>query len=93
MSKLVEKQNAVMTLLEESVLLSYEQKLDIVDMFPKLSAEQIDALGSFLSAEERIREEFSDDIEEGVKNVLAKIATDELDDEDNRVYVGSGKAG
>lgn len=93
MSKLVEKQNAVMTLLEESVLLSYEQKLDIVDMFPKLSEEQIDALGSFLSAEERIREEFSDDIEEGVKNVLAKIATDEPDDEDNRVYVGSGKAG
>lgn len=82
-----------MTLLEESVLLSYEQKLDIVDMFPKLSEEQIDALGSFLSAEERIREEFSDDIEEGVKNVLAKIATDEPDDEDNRVYVGSGKAG
>ncbi len=89
----MEKQNAVMTLLEESVLLSYEQKLDIVDMFPKLSEEQIDALGSFLSAEERIREEFSDDIEEGVKNVLAKIATDEPDDEDNRVYVGSGKAG
>lgn len=92
MNTRIERQNAVMTLLEDSMLLSYEQKLDIVDLFPKLNSEQIDALGSFLAAEERIREEFPDDIEEGVRSILAKIVRDEPDDEDNRVYVGSGKA-
>lgn len=78
-----------MTLLEGSVLLSYEQKLDIVDLFPKLNGEQIDALGAFLSAEERIREEFPEDIEEGVKKVLADIVGEPVTDDD-AVYVGSG---
>lgn len=86
-----EKQNAVMTLLEGSVLLSYEQKLDLVENFPLLSEEQIDALGSFLSSEEKIREEFGEDIQAGVEKVLTEIVGEPVTN-NNTVYIGTGKA-
>jgi len=86
-----EKQNAVMTLLEGSVLLSYEQKLDLVENFPLLDEEQIDALGSFLSSEEKIREEFGEDIQNGVEKVLTNIVGEPITD-DKTVFIGMGKA-
>lgn len=79
-----------MTLIEGSILLSYEQKLDIIDGFPKLSQEQINALGAFLAAEEKIREEFPEDIQKGVESVLSQIVGQPVGD-DNRVYVGTGR--
>lgn len=86
-----EKQNAVMTLLESSILLSYSQKLDLVDMFPALDERQLDALGDFLATEERIKEEFGEDIRRGVETVLTEIIGSPVGD-DNTVYVGSSKA-
>ena len=86
-----EKQNAVMILLEGSVLLSYEQKLDLVENFPLLNEEQIDALGSFLSSEEKIREEFGEDIQNGVEKVLTQIVGEPITN-DKTVFVGIGKA-
>lgn len=90
MKTLKEKQNALMILLEGSILLSYEQKLDLIDEFPLLTEEQIDALGKFLAAEEKIREEFPEDIQNGVESVLSEIVGQPVGD-DNRVYVGIGK--
>ena len=82
-----------MILIESSVLLSYEQKLDIIDEFPRLSKEQVDALGSFLAAEEKIREEFPEDIQKGVESVLSQIVGEkiEMPSEDNKVFIGIGK--
>lgn len=85
MKTINQKRDAVLILLEESILLSYEQKLDVIENFPLLSEEQIDALGKFLATEEKIREEFSEDIQQGVERVLSEIVGDE-----NKVYVGSG---
>lgn len=94
MNSLQDKQNAVLTLLEDSVLLSYEQKLDLIENFPTLTEEQIDALGKFLAAEEKIREEFGEDIQKGVEKVLTEIVGEDvtMPPGDNRVYVGTGKA-
>lgn len=90
MSDFTSQQSAVLTLLEESILLSYDQKLELVDAFPSLSSEQIDAIGQFLSTEEQIREEYGDDIKLGVEKVLKEIVSG--DDEDrNQVYIGVGK--
>lgn len=92
MKTIKEKQDALLILIEESILLSYEQKLDIIDEFPKLSEEQIDALGAFLAAEEKIREEFPEDIQKGVESVLSQIVGEKIEaPEDNKVYVGVGK--
>lgn len=91
MNTMKEKQNAVMTLLEGSVLLSYEQKLDLVENFPLLDEVQIDVLGSFLSSEEKIREEFGDDIQLGVEKVLTQIMGEPISD-DKTVFIGVGKA-
>jgi len=93
MNTLKDKQNALMILIESSVLLSYEQKLDIIDEFPRLSKEQVDALGSFLAAEEKIREEFPEDIQKGVESVLSQIVGEkiEMPSEDNKVFIGIGK--
>ena len=92
MNTIESKRNAVMTLMEPSVLLSYQQKLDLIDEFPKLSEEQLDALGGFLSMEEGIREEFPEDIEKGVETVLSAIVgKDVTSPSDNTVFVGVGK--
>lgn len=91
MNTMKEKQNAVMTLLEGSVLLSCEQKLDLVENFPLLDEVQIDVLGSFLSSEEKIREEFGDDIQLGVEKVLTQIVGEPISD-DKTVFIGVGKA-
>ncbi len=91
MKTLEEKQNAVLTLLEGSILLTYEQKLDLVENFPKLTQVQIDALGNFLAAEERIRDEYGQDIQKGVEKVLSEIVGQTVIDEGNQVYVGTGK--
>ena len=74
-------------------MLSYEQKLDIIDEFPRLTQEQIDALGSFLAAEEKIREEFPEDIQKGIESVLSQIVGEkiEMPTDDNKVYIGIGK--
>ncbi len=84
-----QKQDALLILIEESILLSYEQKLDIIDEFPKLSEEQIDALGAFLATEEKIREEFPEDIQKGVEKVLSEIVGEKIEAA-NTVYVGMG---
>jgi hypothetical protein len=90
MSDFSNEQSAVLALLEDSILLSYEQKLDLVDAFPALSEEQINAIGQFLATEEQIREEYGDDIKLGVEKVLKEIVS--TDDEDRKqVYVGVGK--
>lgn len=86
-----QKQDALLILIEESILLSYEQKLDIIDEFPRLTEEQIDALGSFLAAEEKIREEFPEDIQKGVERVLSQIVGEKIETPDNKVYIGMGK--
>lgn len=85
MNNIIKKRDALLTLIEASILLSYEQKLDIIENFPLLSEEQIDALGKFLATEEKIREEFGEEIQKGVEKVLSEIVGDE-----NKVYVGSG---
>lgn len=92
MNTMKEKQNAVMTLLEGSVLLSYEQKLDLVENFPLFTEEQIDALGNFLAAEERLRQDFGEDIQKGVEKVLNDIVGEKVTQNENTVYVGVGKA-
>ena len=90
MSDFTSQQSAVLTLLEESVLLSYDQKLELVDAFPSLSDEQIDAIGQFLATEEQIREEYGDDIKLGVENVLKQITNSDEEDR-KQVYIGVGK--
>lgn len=82
-----------MILIEGSILLSYEQKLDIIDEFPRLTEEQIDALGAFLAAEEKIREEFPEDIQKGVESVLTQIVGEQvaMPGDDNKVLVGIGR--
>ncbi len=87
------KQDAVLTLLEDSILLSYEQKLDLIDTFPLLTEEQINALGAFLAAEEKVRQEFPEDIKEGVEKVLSEIVGEDVSmpSDDRTVYVGVGK--
>lgn len=74
-------------------MLSYEQKLDIIDIFPTLTEEQIDALGAFLSTEQKIREEFPEDIQKGVESVLTDIVGEQvtMPSDDNKVYVGTGR--
>jgi hypothetical protein len=93
MNTLKQKQDALMTLLEESILLSYEQKLDVINIFPTLTEEQIDALGAFLAAEERIREEFPEEIQKGVESVLTDIVGEQvtMPSDDNKVYIGTGR--
>lgn len=91
MKTIKEKRDALLTLIEGSILLSYEQKLDVIENFPLLSEEQIDALGAFLAAEEKIREEFGEDIQQGVEKVLSEIVGETIA-ENNTVYVGTGKA-
>lgn len=92
MNTIETKRNAVMTLIEPSVLLSYQQKLDLIDEFPKFSEDQLDVLGGFLSMEERIREEFPEDIQTGVETVLSAIVGKDVGPEsDNTVFVGVGK--
>ena len=55
---------------------------------------QIDALGKFLAIEEQMREEFSEDIQQGVESLLSDIVGEQLTQPpDNKVYVGVGKAG
>jgi len=90
MSDFTSQQSAVLTLLEESILLSYDQKLELVDAFPSLSEEQIDAIGHFLSTEEQIREEYGDDIKLGVEKVLKEITSND-EEERKQIYVGVGK--
>lgn len=90
MTSFKDKQNALMILIEESILLSYEQKLDLIDEFPKLTEEQVDALGAFLATEEKIREEFPEDIQKGVEKVLSEIVGEKIEAA-NTVYVGMGK--
>lgn len=90
MSDFTSQQSAVLTLLEESILLSYDQKLELVDAFPSLSSEQIDAIGQFLAKEEQIREEYGDDIKLGVEKVLKEITSND-EEERKQVYVGVGK--
>lgn len=90
MKTIKEKQDALLILIEESILLSYEQKLDLIDEFPKLTEEQIDALGAFLASEEKIREEFPEDIQKGVESVLSEIVGEKIE-ETNTVFVGVGK--
>lgn len=87
MKTIKEKRDALLTLIEDSILLSYEQKLDVIENFPLLTEEQIDALGQFLSTEERIREKFGEDIQRGVEQVLSDIVGEPIDG-DNTVYVG-----
>lgn len=86
-----QKQDALLMLIEESILLSYEQKLDIIDEFPRFTEEQIDALGAFLAAEEKIREEFPEDIQKGVESVLSQIVGEKIEASNNTVYVGVGR--
>jgi len=93
MKTLEEKRNALLTLIEGSILLSYGQKLDIIDTFPSLTEEQIDALGKFLATEEQARELFADDIKKGTEQVLSDIVGEDITKaSDNAVFVGSGKA-
>ena len=94
MTTFKDKQNALMILIEDSILLSYEQKLDIIDEFPRLTESQIDALGSFLAAEEKIKEEFPEDIQKGVESVLSQIVGEKIEEtkDDNKIYIGIGKA-
>lgn len=87
MKTINQKREALLILIEDSILLSYEQKLDLIENFPLLSEEQIDALGQFLAAEEKIREEFGEDIQKGVEKVLTDIVGEPVTD-DNTVYVG-----
>lgn len=91
MSTISEKQDAALTLLEGSILLSYEQKLDLLEIFPTLTEEQLDALGKFLAAEEKIRQAYGEDIQKGVEKVLTNIVGVPLSDESNKVYVGTGR--
>jgi hypothetical protein len=93
MTTLSEKRTAILTLLEGSVLLSYEQKLDIIDIFPKLTEAQIDALGKFLAAEEKIREDFPEDVQKGVESILSQIVGESvtMPPDDDTVYIGTGK--
>lgn len=93
MKTVQEKQDALLTLIEGSILLSYEQKLDVIENFPLLTEEQIDALGAFLAAEEKIREEFGEDIQKGVEKVLTEIVGEQIGDTDDAtVYIGTGRA-
>jgi hypothetical protein len=91
MKTMEEKQNAVLTLLEDSVLLTYEQKMDLIENFPLLTEEQIDALGAFLASEEKIREEFGEDIQAGVQKVLKQITGEQISWNEKNVYVGTGR--
>lgn len=92
MKTIQEKRDALLVLLEESILLSYEQKLDIIETFPKLTEAQIDALGKFLATEEQIREEFAEDIQTGTQKILSEIVGEDITKPpENAVYVGSGK--
>lgn len=86
-----QKQDALLTLIEESILLSYEQKLDLIDEFPRFTEEQIDALGTFLATEEKIREEFPEDIQKGVEKVLSEIVGEKIESQDNRLFIGIGR--
>ena len=90
MSDFTSQQSAVLTLLEESILLSYDQKLELVDAFPSLSDEQIDAIGQFLATEEQIREEYGEDIKLGVEKVLKEITSAD-NEERKQIYIGVGK--
>ena len=83
-----EKRKAVLTLIESSVLLSYTQKLDLIEQYPLLTQDQLDALGKFLATEEKIREDFGEDIEQGMERVLETIVGAPVSPP-KTVYVGS----
>lgn len=82
------KKIALVTLIEASIILSDEDRLMLLDLVPGLTEHQVDVLGKFFA----IERQFILDNEDDVKQKLDSILT-ELDRTDNeKVYVGSGKA-
>ena len=90
MDETIVKQSALLVLIEESTLLSYAQKLALLEEFPTFNQEQIDALGDLLAMEEQLKEEFAPEIQMGVDDVLARIVSPDPVNT-NAVYVGVGK--
>lgn len=81
------KQSSLLALIEESTLLSYGQKLTLLEEFPTFTEEQMGALAEMLMLEEDIVAEYSEDIKKGITDVLESfVAPDE-----NAVYVGVGR--
>lgn len=90
MDTLATKQSALLVLIEDSILLSYGQKLTLLEEFASLNEQQIDALGQMLAAEEQMKTDFAPEILKGMDGVLASIVTPDSVDA-NTVYVGVGK--
>lgn len=76
------KKVALITLIEASMVLTPEEKLDLIDGVPGLNEFQVDALGKFLAIE---RQTLLDNELYIMEDVRRKLSND------NTVYVGVGK--
>lgn len=81
------KQSALLALIEESTLLSYGQKLTLLEEFSTFTEKQMDALAEMLMLEEDIIAEYSEDIKKGITDVLESFVVPD----ENAVYVGVGR--
>ena len=78
---------ALVTLIEASILLSDEDKLELMDEVPAMTDQRVEALGKFLSMER----EFAIEHETAIRAHMQALL-DNLDAQsDKRVYVGTGK--
>jgi len=83
------KKIALVDLLQESILLTAEQKLRILDQLPMFNEKQVDALGKLLALEQRFIETHNDDIKANMNTIYETFLQKELPEP---VYVGTGKA-
>jgi len=82
------KKIALVTLIEASFLLSSCEKLALLDTVPTLNDKQVQALGTMLAKERAVMLANEDAIMTTIQKHLEAMREE---DDDNKVYVGTGK--
>jgi hypothetical protein len=82
------KKIALVTLIEASFLLSSGEKLALLDTVPTLNDKQVQALGTMLAKERAVMLANEDAIMTTIQKHLEAMREE---DDDNKVYVGTGK--
>ena len=85
------KKIALVHLIEESLLLSSGQKLELLDMVAGFTQKQVDALGKFLVSEQEFLLDNQEEILTHTQSMIETLTGKVLAPGENQLLVGKGK--
>lgn len=84
---MINKEVALVTLIQSSIIFSDEDKLDLINKVPSYTDRQVEQLGKFLATERQ----FVLDHEKDIRGHLDTLLTELEKPENEKVFVGTGK--